>query len=40
MSPARVVAPTSVKGLKSTFSVCAEGPWPMRMSSFRSSMAA
>ena len=36
---ARVVAPTRVKDGKSSFIVRAEGPWPIMISSLKSSMA-
>ena len=38
-SPARVVAPTSVKRSIGTFTDRAPGPWPMTMSSSKSSIA-
>ena len=38
-SPARVVAPTSVNGSTGTFTDRAPGPWPITMSSSKSSIA-
>ena len=38
-SPARVVAPISVNGCSGTFTDRALGPWPITMSSSKSSIA-